>query len=56
MKNIKEFSWLIGGIGLELYARVLGFYDANVSNKNPVAWEIASSTKNLNIGEREAYV
>lgn len=47
MKNIKEFTWTLGGLGIEILARILGFYDQKVKNHNPFVWETAKSTKNL---------
>ncbi|MGI8419921.1 MAG: glycosyltransferase [Candidatus Levyibacteriota bacterium] len=48
--NIKQLFWLIGGIGLELYARFLGFYDTVIKHKNPYIWDTAKTTKRLDIG------
>lgn len=50
--NIKQLIWLIGGILIEVWANILGRYDMYINKVNPVSWEIASSTKNLNIGKR----
>ncbi|HOD18419.1 MAG TPA: glycosyltransferase [Candidatus Cloacimonadota bacterium] len=36
---------------MEAYCRILGSYDFYVKKKNPFAWEISSSTKNLNSKE-----
>jgi cellulose synthase/poly-beta-1,6-N-acetylglucosamine synthase-like glycosyltransferase len=33
---------------MEVYCRLLGSYDYKVKKKNPFAWDISSSTKNLN--------
>lgn len=46
-KNIKEFFWLVGGIFIEIYARILGKWDMHISKKNPYIWDIATSTKEL---------
>jgi cellulose synthase/poly-beta-1,6-N-acetylglucosamine synthase-like glycosyltransferase len=53
--SLKELLWLLGGIGLELYTRILGAYDTYVTKDNPVVWDVASSTKSLHLGE-EAYI
>lgn len=47
--NLKELVWFLGGIGIEIYARFLGFYDMKFTNENPFIWKIAKSTKNVNI-------
>lgn len=47
MKNLKEAVWLFLGIGIEIYARILGAIDMKFANKNPVTWDIAKSTKKL---------
>ncbi|MCR4329525.1 MAG: glycosyltransferase [Candidatus Roizmanbacteria bacterium] len=49
----KELLWILGGIIIETYTRFLGFYDKTIGKKNPVVWEIASSTKNLNIHKKD---
>lgn len=46
-KSFKHFCWLIGGAGIEVYARLLGTYDAKVLNINPFMWDTAKSTKNV---------
>lgn len=46
-KSIKHFSWLIGGVMLEAYARGLGTYDAKVRKINPFVWDTAKSTKHV---------
>jgi len=38
---------------MEAYCRVLGSYDYHVKKKNPFAWEISASTKNLNDTEKK---
>lgn len=45
LHSIKEVCWLLGGILIEIYARLLGFYDYYIAGKNPFVWEIASTTK-----------
>ncbi|OGG12592.1 hypothetical protein A3D77_04615 [Candidatus Gottesmanbacteria bacterium RIFCSPHIGHO2_02_FULL_39_11] len=47
MKNMKEFIWTLGGLGIEVLARILGFYDQKIKNHNPFVWDTAKSTKNL---------
>lgn len=47
IKNLKELVWFTCGVGLEVYARLLGTYDLKVKNHNPFVWDIAKSTKNL---------
>ena len=54
IKNLKELSWLIGGIMIEAYAQGLGWYDMRISKKNPFIWDTAKSTKNLK-KKRPAY-
>lgn len=39
--------WLAGGIVIEIWANILGQYDKRVNHKNPVVWDIATTTKNL---------
>lgn len=47
LKNIKQLIWFISGISIEMYARVLGYYDMKFQNKNPFIWDIARSTKQV---------
>ena len=54
IKSFKELSWLLGGILIEIYAQILGWYDLRVSKKNPFIWDTAKSTKNLK-KKRPAY-
>ncbi len=51
LRNLKELFWLIGGICIEIYARLLGAYDFYISNKNPFVWDIATSTKEFAVEE-----
>jgi len=44
----KETLWTIGGIGLEVIGRILGYYDYYIRKKNPYIWDIASTTKKWN--------
>jgi len=32
---------------VEIYSRILGWYDFTILKKNPFKWDIAQSTKNL---------
>lgn len=45
----KGILWATGAMVLEAYARLLGAYDFHIKKRNPYVWDIASSTKNLNI-------
>jgi cellulose synthase/poly-beta-1,6-N-acetylglucosamine synthase-like glycosyltransferase len=47
-----QFIWLCGGILIELWANVLGRYDKYVHKINPVAWEVAHSTKDLGVSKK----
>jgi len=47
--NPKKFLWYLGAIGLEAYARLLGMWDYYIKKKNHVVWEIAESTKKLEV-------
>lgn len=49
MHSLKEFIWFLGGIAIEIYARLLGLYDTRFKKLNPYIWDIASTTKNLGI-------
>jgi len=49
VKNIKEITWIIGGIAIEIVARLLGYYDTKIAKDNPFVWDIARTTKNVNI-------
>lgn len=55
LKNIKidfkTFFWLIGAILLEMYGRLLGFYDSFIKNKTHAVWEVAESTKDLKVND-----
>lgn len=48
MANPAQIFKLIWVMGVETYCRILGSIDFHVKKKNPFAWDIASSTKNLN--------
>ncbi len=45
--STREVMWTLGVVGLEVLGRLLGYFDLFVRKKNPVVWEIASSTKKL---------
>ena len=49
MYHIKHIFWFVGGILIEIYARILGYYDSNVKKINPYIWDTAKSTKNLKL-------
>lgn len=49
LHNLKEACWLIGGILIELFSRLLGAYDYYVVGKNPFIWDIAKSTKKFSL-------
>lgn len=42
-----QLLWLVGGMGIEITANILGRYDKYVNKVNPVAWDVAKSTKDL---------
>jgi len=46
--HLKDTLWTLGAICLELFGRILGYYDFYILKKNPFMWDIASSTKKLN--------
>jgi poly-beta-1,6-N-acetyl-D-glucosamine synthase len=43
----KNLFWTCGAVSLEIFGRILGYYDFFVRKSNPFAWDIAKSTKNL---------
>jgi len=43
--NIKTSHWLFGAACLEMYCRILGWYDLNIKNKKHFIWDVAGSTK-----------
>ena len=45
--SFRKALWTCGAIFLEGIGRLLGDYDYYVKKKNPFAWDVASSTKNL---------
>lgn len=52
-KTLLHSLWLVGGVFIEIYARILGAYDVHIRNYNPFVWDTATSTKNLAISEEE---
>lgn len=46
-ESFKHSMWFFGGILIEIWARILGAYDCQISNKNPFIWDTAKTTKNL---------
>ena len=48
-KNSSRIFFLFGTAFLEIWSRFLGWYDYKIRNKNPYKWDIASSTKDLNV-------
>jgi glycosyltransferase involved in cell wall biosynthesis len=51
-----QLPMLIWVMGLEVFCRLLGTYDYYVKKKNPFTWDIATSTKNLNVSDTTAAV
>jgi biofilm PGA synthesis N-glycosyltransferase PgaC len=45
-RDFKSISWSIGAMGLEAWARLLGYIDI-LRHKNPVIWSIAKTTKKM---------
>ena len=45
--NFKTLLWTGGAVLLEFWGRSLGNYDYFIKKKNPFAWDIAKTTKNL---------
>jgi len=52
--SLKEVLWFFGGIGIEIYARILGAYDCYIAKTNPFVWDIATSTKDFAFEEAES--
>jgi len=46
-------TWTLGAMAMEGYARFLGTYDFYVKKRNPCIWDIATSTKNLNLNPQQ---
>lgn len=49
VSNPLDLPYLTGVMALESYCRFLGWYDYKIRRKNPFAWDIARSTKNLRV-------
>jgi hypothetical protein len=47
LRELKRAGWAIGAMGLEVVARLLGWYDFHIRHKNPVSWETIATTKRL---------
>jgi cellulose synthase/poly-beta-1,6-N-acetylglucosamine synthase-like glycosyltransferase len=47
LREVKRAWWAIGAIGLEVTARLLGWYDFYLRRRNPVNWEAIATTKRL---------
>lgn len=45
--NTKTFFWLWGSISMEVYGRLLGYYDFFIKRNKHTVWEIAESTKEI---------
>lgn len=45
----RQFVWTWAIVGLEIYGRFLGWRDYKTGRKNHTVWEIAKSTKELNV-------
>ncbi|NJN54717.1 MAG: glycosyltransferase [Anaerolineae bacterium] len=45
----RPFVWTWAVVGLEVYGRLLGFYDYKTGAKNHTIWEIATTTKELEV-------
>ncbi|MFP4083242.1 MAG: glycosyltransferase [Candidatus Aminicenantes bacterium] len=46
-RSLKTFLWTSGAVFLEIFGRFLGDYDYYIKRKNPFAWEVAESTKEI---------
>ena len=44
--------FLFGTAFLEIWSRFLGWYDFKIMKKNPYKWDVAASTKNLNVEKK----
>lgn len=47
-----RICFFAGTMLLEIYCRFLGWYDLKIRKKNPFKWDIAKSTKNLEIKDK----
>ncbi len=48
-ENPTKIFFLLGTMIIEIYSRFLGWFDYRIKKKNPFKWEIAKSTKKLEI-------
>ncbi len=46
-ENPKKLPLLLGTIFLEIWGRILGYYDLVIKKRNPYKWDIAKTTKKL---------
>jgi cellulose synthase/poly-beta-1,6-N-acetylglucosamine synthase-like glycosyltransferase len=46
-ENPKKLPLLLGTIILEIWGRILGYYDLVIKKRNPYKWDIAKTTKKL---------
>jgi poly-beta-1,6-N-acetyl-D-glucosamine synthase len=53
MVKVKQVFWLVGGIGIEIWARILGMIDKYFYARNPFVWDVADSTKNISAKVKE---
>ena len=51
-KNSTRIFFLFGTAFLEIWSRFLGWYDFKIMKKNPFKWDIAESTKDLNVEKK----
>lgn len=49
--STKHFLWLVGGVLIEIIARLLGTFDAKIRKINPFVWDTATTTKELALAE-----
>ena len=46
----KDLIFTLGGVVLEAISRFLGYYDYYIKRESHVVWDVAKSTKDLNVG------
>ena len=51
-KHPARIFFLLGTALLEIWSRFLGWYDFKILKKNPFKWDIAASTKDLNVDKK----
>ncbi len=49
LREPARLPWLVGVMALEAWCRLLGWYDYRVCKRNPYAWDMARTTKKLDI-------